>query len=108
MDRRRCGSLSHAFPPGAPLYSRQKPRPVIAEEVAQEIYSLPELRQPNAQWYWAIYSAYYDKKVPELMRTVAFKGNQPMADLFSTHRVGTIVHISAIVRNVFAYAEQTH
>ena len=77
-----------------------------AEEVAQEIYDLPELRQPKADWYWAIYFFYYDTKVSELARTIAFKGEMSAADLFNTYRVGTIVHISAIVRDVCAYVER--
>lgn len=79
---------------------------VFAKEVAQEIYRLPELKQPDAEWYWAIYFGFYDKKASEIARTVAFQGTVPLGDLLTTHRVASIVHISAIVRSVFAYAEQ--
>ncbi len=86
--------------------SAEEPTYAFAHEVAQAIYTLPELKQPKADWYWAIYFGYYDKKVSELESTIAFKGNLSVADLFTPVRVASVVHISAIVRDVFAYAKQ--
>jgi hypothetical protein len=87
--------------------SADSPVYVSGEEVSQEIYNLPELKQAKADWYWAIYFGYYDKKVSELESTIAFKGDESVATLFGMSRVSTVVHISAIVRDVFAYVEQT-
>ena len=76
---------------------------LFKEEVAQAIYSLPELRQPKADWYWAIY---FDDEsnigLPTF--TAAFKGNLTVSRACS--RVTTIVHISAIVRDVLSYVEK--
>lgn len=76
---------------------------VLKDEVAEAIYTLPELRQPKANWYWAIY---FDDEsnigLPTF--TAAFKGNLTVAKACS--RVTTIVHISSIVRDVLSYVEK--
>jgi hypothetical protein len=79
---------------------------VLAKDVPREIYSLPELKKPEEDWYWAIYFGYYGKKVSELESTIAFKGNLPVSEVLEISRVASVVHISAIVRDVFAYVEQ--
>jgi hypothetical protein len=84
--------------------SAECPVYVLGEEVAQEIHSLPELKQPNVDWYWAIYFGLYEDKVSELANTIAFKGELSVAKEVS--RVASILHISAIVRDVFEYVEQ--
>jgi hypothetical protein len=86
--------------------SATSPVYVSTEEVSQEIYSLPELKQAEADWYWAIYFGHYDKKASELESTIAFKGALSVAKLFDPSLVASVVHISAIVRDVFSYVEQ--
>ena len=86
--------------------SATSPVYVLKDEVAQEIYSLPELKQPTVDWYWAIYFGYYDKKASQLESTIAFKGKLSVADLFTASRVTSVLHISAIVRDVLAFVEQ--
>ena len=77
---------------------------IFPEDVAQEIYSLPELKEPKVDWYWAIHFGYYKTRWKwKLESTVAFKGKVSVADLFTASRVASFVHISAIVRDVFAY-----
>src|SRR5262249_40295694 len=76
---------------------------VLPKEIAKEIYKLPELKQPKADWYWAIYFGRYERNEPELESTIAFRGNRPVADLFGSSRVATVLHISAVVRDVLAY-----
>jgi hypothetical protein len=70
------------------------------EEIAKEIYSLPELRQRKSDWWWVI-SYGNDRKASELERTMAVKGSVPIAKVCP--RVASVVHISAIVRDVLAY-----
>jgi hypothetical protein len=75
------------------------------QEVAQEIYNLPEFQQGKEDWYWVVRFEYgdHDRKVPELERTIAIKGSEPVAKVCS--RVASVVHISAIVRDVLEYVE---
>ena len=79
---------------------------VLAKDVPQEIYSLPEIRKPKEDWYWAIYFGYYGEKVSNIKSTIAFKGDLSVADLFNISRVASVVHISAIVRDVLAYVDR--
>jgi hypothetical protein len=74
-------------------------------DVAEEIYKLPELQQPKAGWYWVITFGYvgHGRKEPEPERTVAIKGDVPVAK--TCPRVASVVHISAIVRDVLGYVE---
>jgi DNA-binding transcriptional MerR regulator len=77
---------------------------VLASNIAREIFGLPELKKPNEDWYWAIYSR--GNKESELGSTIAFKGDVSVADLCSGSKVASVVHISEIVRDVFAFVEQ--
>ena len=83
------------------------PTYVLGDEVAQEIFNLPELTQRNADWYWAIYfGCHYEQKESEIQSTIAFKGSRPVSDLFTPERVASVVHISTIARDVLAYGER--
>ena len=79
---------------------------VLREEIAEEIYQLPEFKQAKTDWYWAIYFGRYERREAELESTIAFRGDQPVSTLFDPSRVVTVLHISAIVRDVLEYASR--
>jgi hypothetical protein len=76
---------------------------VLKEEVAEAIYSLPELSQPKADWYWAILFE-DNSNIGRPTFTAACKGNLAISKVCS--RVTTVVHISAIVRDVLSYVKK--
>lgn len=81
-------------------------RAVEEKEPPKQICNLPELKQPISDWYWAIYYGPYKKKSAELGETIAFKGDVTAAQIAST--LVTIVPISNIVRELFAYVERDY
>jgi hypothetical protein len=73
------------------------------DEVAEAIYSLPEFQRRNEDWYWVINFRYdHDRKVSEPSRTIAINGKTPVAKV-CPESVASVLHISAIVREVFEY-----
>ena len=74
----------------------------------REVLDLPEIRQRNtkANWYWAIHSSSMEG-TSEPVRTDAFKRRMPVADIVNPEeRIASILFVTAIVRDVFAYVEQ--
>jgi hypothetical protein len=77
------------------------------DEVAKAIYGLPEFQRRSEDWYWVIYFGYdQDRKVSEPNRTRPIKGNTPLAEVCRRERVASVLHISAIIRDVFTYVER--
>jgi hypothetical protein len=89
-----------------PIRSSSAPNTANSKQPPREICNLPELEQPVSDWYWAIYYGPHKKKSAEPADTVAFKGDVTAAQIASA--LVTIVPISNIVRELFAYVERDY
>jgi hypothetical protein len=88
------------------LRARVAQKAVEEKEPPTQICNLPELKQPVSDWYWAIYYGPHKKKSAELAETIAFKGDVVTSQVASD--LVTIVPISNIVQELFAYVERDY